>query len=235
MNITKRAKNIKQQWWLINAENKILGRLATRIADILTGKRKVYYSHDIVCGDCVIVINAEKVELTGNKIEKKIYQWHTGYPGHLKERNAREMLKRKPEYLLIKAVTGMLPKNKLQAKLLKNLKVYAGEKHPHKAQEPILLEIEKKKGIEGFIKVQQNEAERKEEKKVEEQPQETEQTKIHKREEKESEEQSQKAKQIKTKEGEGKGNQKQPKKISQVNTQKIENKKNEKHSQKTKT
>lgn len=154
MNITKRAKNVTAQWWLLNAENKILGRLATRIADILAGKRKVYYSHDIVCGDFVVVINAEKIKLTGNKMEIKKYRWHTGYPGHLKEKRAEEMLKRKPGYLITHAVKGMLPKNKLRAILLKRLKVYAGETHPHEAQQPMLLELKKKKDSAQFLKFQ---------------------------------------------------------------------------------
>ncbi len=141
MNITKRAKDVKQQWYIINAEGRILGRIATRIADILTGKRREYYSHDIICGDYVIVINAEKVRLTANKLKTKLYRWHSGYPGALKEKTAGEMLERKPEFLIIQAVKGMLPKNKLQAKALKNLKVYAGGVHPHEAQMPIPIEF----------------------------------------------------------------------------------------------
>ncbi len=143
MNITKRAKNIEQKWYLINAENMVLGRLATRIAVILRGKNKAIFSPDIICGDYVVVTNADKIKLTGNKLEKKLYRWHTGHPGGLKERKAGEMLEEKPEYLIIHAVKGMLPKNKLRDKLLKNLKVYAGEAHSHKAQKPIPLDLSK--------------------------------------------------------------------------------------------
>ena len=105
MKITKRAKETKPQWYVINAENWVLGRLATRLATILMGKNKPIYSHDQVCGDYVIVINAEKVKLTANKLTKKLYRWHTGYPGGLKEKTAGEMLKKKPEFLLIDALS----------------------------------------------------------------------------------------------------------------------------------
>jgi len=141
MKLTERAKNIEKKWYLIDAENKVLGRLATEIAKILRGKNKVYFSPDIECGDNVIVINAEKVRLTGNKIEDKIYRWHTGYPGGLKERTAKMMLEKKPEFLIYHAVKGMLPKNKLRDKLLKNLKIYKGASHPHQAQKPVKYEI----------------------------------------------------------------------------------------------
>jgi len=141
MNITKRAKNVKQQWWLVNAENKVLGRLATRISDILTGKRKTNYSHDIVCGDFIIVINAEKIKLTGNKLKNKLYRWHSGYPGHLKEKPAGEILAKKPDFLILQAIKGMLPKNKLRARHLKRIKIYPGENHPHKAQQPIAIDL----------------------------------------------------------------------------------------------
>jgi large subunit ribosomal protein L13 len=141
MKLTERAKNIEKKWYLIDAENKVLGRLATEIAKILRGKNKVYFSPDVECGDNVIVINAEKVRLTGNKIEDKIYRWHTGYPGGLKERTAKMMLEKKPEFLIYHAVKGMLPKNKLRDKLLKNLKIYKGASHPHQAQKPVKYEI----------------------------------------------------------------------------------------------
>jgi len=141
MKLTERAKNIEKKWYLIDAENKVLGRLATEIAKILRGKNKVYFSPDVECGDNVIVINAEKVRLTGNKIEEKIYRWHTGYPGGLKERTAKMMLEKKPEFLIYHAVKGMLPKNKLRDKLLKNLKIYKGASHPHQAQKPVKYEI----------------------------------------------------------------------------------------------
>ena len=141
MNITERAKNVKQDWYHINAENKVLGRLATKIAEILTGKNKPIYSHDIVCGDFVIITNADKVKLTGNKLDKKLYRWHSGFPGGLKEKTAGDMLARKPEFLIMHAVKGMLPNNKLRARFLKNLKIYTGENHPHKAQKPKTIEV----------------------------------------------------------------------------------------------
>ncbi len=141
MNITKRAKNIEQKWCHFDANNKVLGRLATRIANILTGKNKEYYSADIICGDFVVVTNAEKIKLTGNKLEDKYYRWHTGHPGGIKEKNAKNMLKTKPEFVIQNAVKGMLPKNKLRDKLLTNLKIYTGEVHPHQAQKPVTIEL----------------------------------------------------------------------------------------------
>lgn len=141
MNITKRAVNIKREWYLIDVSNKILGRVATEIVKILRGKNKVDFSPDADCGDNVIVINAEKIKLTGNKLNDKIYRWHTGYPGGLKERTAKEMLEKKPDFIIYNAVKGMLPKNKLRDKILKRLKIYKGEKHPHIAQKPIKIEI----------------------------------------------------------------------------------------------
>lgn len=139
--ITKRPKKVEKRWYLINAENIVLGRLATRIAEILRGKNKAEFSPDVNCGDNVIVINAEKVRLTGNKLEKKIYTWHTGYPGGLKTRTVKEMLVKKPEFLIFNAVKGMLPKNKLRKRLLTHLRIYKGATHPHQAQNPIELTI----------------------------------------------------------------------------------------------
>lgn len=141
MNITKRAKNVEQKWVHIDAADKVLGRLATKIAKILTGKNKEYYSRDMICGDFVVVTNADKIKVTGNKLDNKIYYWHSGYPGGLKQKNLAEMLKTKPEYVLSHAVSGMLAKNKLRAKLIKNLKVYTGTEHPHKAQKCITIEL----------------------------------------------------------------------------------------------
>lgn len=138
---TKNVKEIEKKWYLIDAENKILGRLASEIAKILRGKNKVVFSPNIDCGDNVIVINAEKIRLTGNKLDKKKYRWHSGYPGGLKVKNVKEMLEKRPEFIIFNAVKGMLPKNRLSNKLLKHLKVYKGDKHPHTAQQPVSLNL----------------------------------------------------------------------------------------------
>jgi large subunit ribosomal protein L13 len=136
MRITKRTKPVKEQWIVINADKQVLGRLATQIANILMGKGKAVYSHDVLCGDFVVVVNAEKVKLTGDKLNKKLYIWHSNYPGGLKERSAGFMLRTKPGFLIKSAVKGMLPKNKLQDRLMTRLKIYTGPDHPHKAQTP---------------------------------------------------------------------------------------------------
>ncbi len=139
--MTKRPSVIDKKWYLINAENVVLGRLSTKIAELLRGKHKPDFSPDVDCGDNVIVINASKVKLTGNKITDKLYKWHTGYPGGIKERKVEEMLKRKPEYIIFNAVKGMLPKNKLSDKILTHLKIYADKEHPHTAQKPEEISI----------------------------------------------------------------------------------------------
>ena len=143
MNSTYRAKDneVKHEWYLINAEGKILGRLASEIAQILRGKKKPIYSPDMMNGDNLIVINAEKVKLTGNKLEGKKYYRHSGYPGGLKERSAKDILEKRPEELIRLAVKGMLPKNRLGRKLIKKLKVYADDAHPHFAQKPEQLSL----------------------------------------------------------------------------------------------
>lgn len=137
-----KKEEIKRKWYVVDAKDKTLGRLACKIATILMGKHKPYYTPHVDCGDFVIVINADKIKLTGSKWEKKIYYWHTGYLGGLKQRTARQMLEKKPEFLIYHAVKGMLPKNNLARRMLKKLKVYAGETHPHAAQKPEPLEIE---------------------------------------------------------------------------------------------
>lgn len=140
MRITKRSRTEKERWILINAENQVLGRLACRIANILMGKNKETYSHDVLCGDFVVVVNADKVKLTGDKLDQKIYTWHSNYPGGLKQRSAGFMLKKKPAFLIKNAVKGMLPKNKLQDRQMTRLKIYPGSEHPHQAQKPVALE-----------------------------------------------------------------------------------------------
>ena len=129
-----RKQDNKSKWHLIDAEGKVLGRLATGIADTIRGKNKPEFTPHADFGDYVVVINAEKVVLTGDKLDGKIYQHHTGWIGGLKEISARDLLKKKPTELIHHAVKGMLPKNKLNREIIKKLKVYAGPEHPHKAQ-----------------------------------------------------------------------------------------------------
>jgi len=136
-----KADEIKREWYLINAEGKTLGRLASEIAKILKGKHKPIYSPHLDCGDYVIVINAEKIRVTGRKLDQKIYYRHSGYPGGLKSITLREQLAKHPERVIKAAVKGMLPKNRLGRKMLKKLKVYAGASHPHQAQKPKVLEL----------------------------------------------------------------------------------------------
>ena len=136
-------KDIKRNWWLVDAEGLELGRLASRIALLLQGKRKRIYTPHIDTGDFVVVVNAEKVKLTGRKLDTKIYFHHSGYPGGLKARTARQILESHPERLIQLAVKRMLPKNKLGRKMFKRLKVYRGPEHPHEAQKPQELDIMK--------------------------------------------------------------------------------------------
>lgn len=132
---------VDKKWWIVDAEDKSLGRLASKIAQRLRGKDKAIFTPFLDCGDNVIVINAAKVRVTGGKLDKKVYHRYSGYPGGLRETRLRDMLDRKPEFPVWKAVKGMLPKNKLGRKQLKNLKVYAGSEHPHASQKPEKWEI----------------------------------------------------------------------------------------------
>lgn len=127
---------VERQWWLIDADGRILGRLATRVANLLRGKNKPQYVDFMDTGDFVVVINAEKIKVTGKKLEQKKYYSHTGYPGGIKEKSLGELMDKKPEEVIRKAVWGMLPKNKLNRAIHKKLKVYAGPDHPHEAQQP---------------------------------------------------------------------------------------------------
>jgi large subunit ribosomal protein L13 len=136
---TAKQREIEQAWRLVDADGQILGRLATEIADTLRGKNKPAYTPHVDTGDFVIVVNAEKVRVTGKKLDQKIYYRHSGYPGGLRERTLAEQLARRPEEVIRKAVKGMLPKNKLAAAQLRKLKVYAGPEHPHAAQNPAPL------------------------------------------------------------------------------------------------
>jgi large subunit ribosomal protein L13 len=131
----EKKENIQRKWYLYDADGKILGRLATEIASILRGKNKVVFDESQDLGDYVVVINAEKVRVTGKKEEQKLYRHHTGYPGSLKEIKYKELQHKKPEAIIEKAVKGMLPNNKLNRAIIKKLKVYSGNTHPHTAQE----------------------------------------------------------------------------------------------------
>jgi len=131
----------EKKWYLIDARGKILGRLASQIATILRGKHKPIFTPHMDAGDYVVLVNADKVVLTGDKLEKKIYYRHSGYVGGLKETKAKEMLEKRPENLIKFAVKGMLPKNSLGRRQLGKLKIYAGPDHPHQAQEPEKMEV----------------------------------------------------------------------------------------------
>ena len=132
---------VPREWYVVDAEGKTLGRLATRIADTLRGKDKPQYTPHTDTGDFVVVVNAEKIAVTGNKMDEKMYYRHSGYPGGLKERTLREQLERRPTDVLRKAVKGMLPRNRLARQQLLKLKIYAGPEHPHEAQAPKPLEL----------------------------------------------------------------------------------------------
>jgi len=128
--------DVEQKWWLINAEGRILGRLATEVADLIRGKRKPQFTSHLDTGDFVVVINAEKIKVTGRKLEQKKYYHHSLYPGGIKEITLKDLLATKPEEVIKKAVWGMVPKGKLGRALYKKLKVYRGPSHPHEAQNP---------------------------------------------------------------------------------------------------
>lgn len=134
-----KESEIERQWMVVDAAGKVLGRLATRIATILRGKHKPTFAPHLDVGDHVIVINAEKVHLTGRKLRDKLYRWHTGYIGGLREVSAETMLRTHPERVIEWAVQGMLPKNRLGRAMAKKLKVYRGGAHPHQAQQPTAL------------------------------------------------------------------------------------------------
>ena len=132
---------IARDWYVVDAEGKTLGRIATQIADRLRGKGKTAFTPHVDTGDFVVVVNAEKIAVTGKKLDEKMYYKHSGYPGGLRERTLREQLERQPTEVLRKAVKGMLPRNKLGRAQLTKLKIYAGPEHPHEAQEPTPLEV----------------------------------------------------------------------------------------------
>ncbi len=134
--VSANKNTVKKEWVLVNAENQVLGRLASEVAKILRGKHKPSFTPHVDCGDNVVIINAEKVRLTGNKWDAKEYIRHSGYPGGQSSLTAKELMKRKPTALVEKAVKGMLPKNKLGADLFRNLYVYEGSEHEQQAQKP---------------------------------------------------------------------------------------------------
>jgi len=136
-----RSEDIEKKWYLIDANGKTVGRVATRIARILRGKDKPEFTPHADIGDFVVVINADKVNLTGKKWTQKTYYWHTPYPGGLKSIKAEKLFKENPEEILKKAVWGMLPKNKWQKRLITRVKIYPGTEHPHQSQKPEVLEV----------------------------------------------------------------------------------------------
>lgn len=131
-----KEEDIEKRWYLIDAQGKTLGRLAAFIARLLMGKHKPIYTPNLETGDRVIVINAEKIRVTGKKLDKKLYHWHTGYLGGLKHKSLRQLLEEQPEKVLYLAIRGMLPQNRLRDKRLKGLRIYRGSEHPHIAQNP---------------------------------------------------------------------------------------------------
>ena len=132
---------VEKKWWLVDAEGVVLGRLATAVAGLLRGKTKSVYTPYFDAGDFVIIVNAHKVKLTGKKESQKVYYRHSGYPGGIKEISYKRMITTHPEDVVTHAVRGMLPKNRLNRKILKKLKVYAGSEHKHQAQKPEILKI----------------------------------------------------------------------------------------------
>jgi large subunit ribosomal protein L13 len=134
-----KAEDVERRWYVVDAEGQTLGRLATRIADTLRGKRKPTYTPHVDTGDFVVVVNAEKIAVTGSKLDDKLYRRHSGYPGGLRTRTLREQLERQPAEVLRTAVKGMLPRNRLARRQITKLKVYAGPNHPHEAQNPTPL------------------------------------------------------------------------------------------------
>ena len=137
----QKKEEISRNWYVIDATDMTLGRLATKAATILRGKHKPTFTPHVDCGDFVIVVNASKVNLTGNKMDAKIYRNHSGYPGGLRERTAREMKENYPEEMIERAIKGMLPKGRLGRQMYRKLHVYAGAEHPHTAQQPKIVDL----------------------------------------------------------------------------------------------
>lgn len=136
-----KPQDIERKWFVVDAQGQTLGRLATRIATLLRGKHKPIYTPHMDCGDYVIVVNADKIQVTGQKLEQKMYYRHSGYPGGLRQVSLRRQLQVHPDRVIEAAVRGMLPKNRLGRKMFRKLKIYAGPTHPHAAQQPTALEL----------------------------------------------------------------------------------------------
>jgi len=130
------AATVQRNWYVVDGTNQTVGRMCSRIASVLRGKNKAYYTPHVDCGDYVVIINADKIQFSGNKMDEKVYINFSGYPGGKKEEIAKDLLKRRPEVILERAIKGMLPKNRLGRKMYKKLFVYAGSEHPHFAQQP---------------------------------------------------------------------------------------------------
>ena len=139
--VSARNETASREWFVVDATGKTLGRLSTQIANRLRGKHKAEFTPHVDTGDYVVVVNADKIAVSGNKVSDKLYHHHTGYPGGIKSIPFGEMLKKSPEMIIEKAVKGMMPKNKLSRAMLSKLKVYSGNEHPHSAQQPTPLEI----------------------------------------------------------------------------------------------
>ena len=139
--VSANAATVEKNWVVVDAEGQTLGRLASKVALLIRGKRKPNYTPHVDCGDNVIIVNAEKVVLSGNKMTEKMYVWHTGYPGGQRTTNPEQIMAKFPERIVEKAVKGMLPKNRLGAELFRNLHVYAGPEHKNEAQKPTVINI----------------------------------------------------------------------------------------------
>ncbi|MBN2778538.1 MAG: 50S ribosomal protein L13 [Bacteroidales bacterium] len=139
--ISANKETVNKQWFVVDAENEVLGRLASKVAFVLRGKHKPDFTPHVDCGDNVIIINADKIRLTGKKLTDKVYISHSGYPGGQKKTNPEEMLSKHPGRVVEKAIKGMLPKNRLGADLFRNLYVYAGSEHKQEAQKPVKLDL----------------------------------------------------------------------------------------------
>ena len=138
------TEDVDRKWYIVDAKDRVLGRMATEIAKVIRGKNKAIFTPNMDTGDFVVVVNADKVRVTGKRENLKQYIRHSGYPGGQKVTSFKEMMKKKPEFVVESAVKGMLPKNRLGRKLIKKLKVYSGEDHPHKAQKPEVLSLTEK-------------------------------------------------------------------------------------------
>ena len=136
-----KKQDLEKKWYIIDAKGKNLGRLSTEVAKLLSGKNKVRFTPHIDCGDYIIVINAGAIHVTGDKLQSKLYYRHSGFVGHLKSVNLKEMIEKKPEFVLRRSISGMLPHNILGRQMLRKLKVYPGEHHPHQAQKPEAIEV----------------------------------------------------------------------------------------------